>query len=53
MYYSTGPKRLGAYSQHCILFITFKWAQQVEVLHYTYLERLAMATNTLAYWAHS
>jgi hypothetical protein len=34
--YSTGP-----YSENFIFFVTYDWAQQALVLHYTGLERLA------------
>ncbi len=30
-----------SYSQHFIFFITYEWAQHVEVLHYTRLRKLA------------
>ncbi len=40
---------LGQHSQHFIFFVTYEWAQQPSVLHYTKLGR----TNTLAYCADS
>ncbi len=42
---------LGAYSQHFISFITFKWAQYDSVLHNAMLKCLPV-TNILAYWVH-
>jgi hypothetical protein len=33
-----GIRSQGPYSQHFIFFVTYKWAQQSRVLHYTVLE---------------
>jgi hypothetical protein len=39
-------KWLGPYLQHFVLFITYKWAQQVRVLQKTKLEWLLMDEHT-------
>jgi hypothetical protein len=43
---------MGQYSQNFIFLVTYEWARQARVLHYTKLERIARA-NTLAYGAYS
>ncbi len=35
----------GPYSQHFILFVNYKWAQQARMLHYNTLEMLATDKN--------